>query len=436
MLCRVRRYDSVAALRGALQAGGGPCIARGLGRSYGDAALLSHGVVLDQTGLNRLLDFEEASGVLHCEAGVSLGEIIDLFRPRGWTLPTTPGTRFVTVGGAIAADVHGKNHHVDGTFGRWVRGFSLLLATGEVLTCSPEENREAFWATVGGMGLTGVIVTASVQLRRTETAYLDVSLTRTADLDATLEDLAAGDAGHRYSVAWIDCLSRGRRLGRSVVMLGNDAERDGLPPSIRGNPLRPRGRLSLSVPFSPPINLIRPFSARVFNAGYYASHPTGRSLADHEAFFYPLDNVAHWNRLYGRRGFIQYQALFPAATAEPGVRTLIERVRTWGALASLGVLKRTGPAGMGFLSFPYEGYTLALDIPNPGRRLPELARSLEEVVLRHAGRVYLAKDSTTSAEAFAAMYPQLDRFRTIKHRLDPERRFTSAQAERLGIIEP
>lgn len=434
--CRLRREDSASALQAAIaETASGSFIARGLGRSYGDAAMLRPGTVLDQTGRIRLLGFDAQSGVLHCEAGISLADIITVFLPRGWFLPTTPGTKFVTVGGAIAADVHGKNHHVDGSFGAWVCGLELLLASGEIVECGPDHDPDLFWATIGGMGLTGVILSASVQLRRTQSAFCELTVRRTADLDSTMALLQDQEAKHRYSVAWIDALARGKRLGRSVVMFGDDADPDRLPAPLRADPLQVPRRTSFRAPFTAPGGLFRPWTVRAFNRLYYASHRDRQGFVDYDSFFYPLDGIGRWNLLYGPRGFLQYQALFPISTAKSGLRALLEHVSTQGFAASLGVLKGSGEAGKGVLSFLHSGYTLALDIAHPGRRLPDLSRALDEIVLRFGGRVYLAKDAITSAEAFASMYPALDRFREIKARIDPGLRFTSAQAQRLRIVE-
>lgn len=433
--CEVTHPWSLGSLRASVIGGSQPdYIPRGLGRAYGDAALnRGHGVIVED-GLNRFLSFDPDAGVLHCEAGVSLAEIIDHMLPSGWFLPTTPGTKYVAVGGAIAADVHGKNHHADGSFGNFVLDFELLTAAGDVLLCSREQNADVFWATLGGMGLTGCIISARVQLVRTATAYVGVDYRRTADLDGALEVFAATDCDYRYSVAWIDCLASGRSLGRSVVMLANDAHPADLPAPLRARPLALPPRRQTSVPFHLPSFVLNKWSVRCFNAGYYAAHGDGHRFLDYDSFFYPLDGVRHWNRIYGRRGFVQYQALFPPETSRAGLVRLLERVAAEQNASFLAVLKSCGPESGGTLSYPYPGHTLALDFANTGADLPPLLRELDAILLDHGGRVYLAKDAVTDAATFRAMYPRLPEFQRVKARIDPTNRFASDLARRIGII--
>lgn len=433
--CLVARPESVAQAQ-ALLAAESPStfIPRGLGRAYGDAALNRGGGVLDQTRMRHFLAFDEAAGIVECEAGVSLAEIVEHLLPRGWFLPVTPGTRFVTLGGAIAADVHGKNHHVDGSLGSFVVDFRLLTADGELITCSRQENTDAFRATLGGMGLTGAVVSARLRLVPTESAYVLVDYRRTRDLDATLECFAQTDRQYRYSVAWIDCLAGGKSLGRSVVMLGNDAPAAALPDPLRRRPLALPRHGAVGVPCMLPAWLLNPLSVKAFNALYYARHGDSRRLVDYASFFWPLDGVRHWNRIYGRRGFVQYQALLPRETSRSGLVELLAEVVRCRRASFLAVLKSSGAAGEGLLSYLYPGHTLALDLPYTGDDLRPVLRRLDAILLRHGGRLYLAKDAMTTAPAFAAMYPTLDEFRHIKERLDPECRFASSQARRLGIV--
>jgi FAD/FMN-containing dehydrogenase len=433
--CQVARPDTVAAIREAvLNAGASGVIARGLGRAYGDSALNRDGLVATQTGLNRFLAFNPETGVLKCEAGVSFAEIVDTFLPRGWFLPTTPGTKFVTVGGAIAADVHGKNHHVDGSFGNFVDELELLTGTGEAMTCSPSKNADVFWATVGGMGLTGVILTATIRLHRVETAYYDVTYRRTRNLDESLDVFAETDEEYRYSVAWIDCLARGSGLGRSVLMLGRDARREDLPSNLRGRPLQPAKKREKTVPFDFPGGVLNPWSVRSFNTLYYAAHANARRFVDYDAYFYPLDGIRQWNRIYGRRGFVQYQALFPKETSRAGLVRLLEKVAQSGRASFLAVLKSSGAAGQGMLSYLAPGHTLALDFPNTGESLRKFTAELDRILLDHGGRLYLAKDALMSPETFAAMYPCRDEFLQVKRRIDPHGRFMSSQARRLALV--
>jgi len=417
-----------------LEGGGNGIIARGMGRSYGDSAVIHNGMVIGQGFLNRFLSFDDQTGILHCEAGVTLEQILEFSVPRGWFLATTPGTKFVTVGGAIAADVHGKNHHVDGTFGMCVRELILLLADGNILKCSPDAHPEAFWATVGGMGLTGFIRDARIQLQHCESAYYHVTYRRCENLDAAL--LSMGETGEpfRYSVGWIDCLAKGRSLGRTVLMLANDLNPAQLPSALRAAPLAsPRGR-NLMVPFDFPSHMLNSASVSLFNQFYYLRQQNRQSFEHYRNFFYPLDSISHWNRIYGRRGFIQYQALFPDATAADGLRRVLETLSGYGLASFLAVIKRSGPANPSPLSFLFKGYTLALDIPNVGPRLLEMTRKLDEILLARGGRLYLAKDSVMDAQTFAAMYPRKGEFLAIKKQLDPGNRFVSDQARRLDLI--
>jgi len=409
-------------------------ISRGLGRSYGDAALNKGRGVILQTRLNRFLSFDDRRGVIQCEGGVSLAEIVKYMLPRGWMLPTTPGTKHVTVGGAIASDVHGKNHHRDGSFGNYVQSLELMVASGEVLHCSPTENDRLFWATVGGMGLTGAIVSARVQLKRTESAFVKVTYQRTANLAETLDAFAATDKDFKYSVAWVDCLAANRSLGRSVVMLANDAKRDELGPSERQRPLELPASRTRSVPVNLPSFALNRWSVKAFNWLYYTRHKSCQRLVDHNSFFYPLDGVRHWNRAYGRRGFVQYQALFPSNTSRQALAELLYKISASKQASFLAVLKSCGPASKGMLSFLYPGHTLALDFPYRGERTRQLVQELDDVVIRHGGRLYLAKDAMMSAETFRKMYPRLAEFQTIKADIDPHSRFVSSQAIRLGIV--
>ncbi|MGH9364493.1 MAG: FAD-binding protein [Thermoanaerobaculia bacterium] len=407
-------------------------VPRGLGRSYGDAAINAGAGVLLTTRLNRLLAFEPSSGVLQCEGGASLASIVETFLPRGWFLPVTPGTRHVTVGGAIAADVHGKNHHRSGTFSRFVLDLTLATSEGGVLACSPEENAESFWATVGGAGLTGFILSARIRLQRVETAWVLADFRRAGDLAEAMALLMETDPNYEYSVAWIDCLARGARLGRSVLMQANAARAADLPRATPPFPLlRPE---RFAVPDAVPSFVLNPFSVSLFNAAYFRLHPTGeRRLVDYGRYFYPLDSVRNWNRLYGRRGFVQYQVVFPLESSGVGLAALLERLCVSGYASFLGVLKRFGEAGPAPLSFPFPGYTLALDLPvRPG--LVEFLRETDRLLLDHGGRTYFAKDATTTAESFGRMYPRLEEFRKSKSKLDPRGRLSSSLGRRLGIV--
>jgi decaprenylphospho-beta-D-ribofuranose 2-oxidase len=409
-------------------------ISRGLGRSYGDAALNAGAGVIRQERLNRFLAWDEENLTLESEAGVTLQEILDVFLPRGYFLPVTPGTKFITIGGAVAADVHGKNHHRDGSLAEFLDHFTLLTGTGAVLTCSRTENTDVFWATLGGMGLTGVILTVRLKLKPVETAFLTVDYKKAANLDGALEAFQQ-DHAYRYSVAWIDCLASGAALGRSVLMRGDHTPLAQLPEKFRGDPLRPRGKRTKSVPFRFPGFALNSWSVRLFNNMYYRRHRDGTVQVDYDNFFYPLDSILNWNRVYGKRGFVQYQVAIPSETSRPALVELLEKLSRSRQASFLAVLKTFGPANAGLLSFPIQGATLALDLPNIGQPLLTLLDALDAIVLKHGGRVYLAKDARLSRPAFEAMYPRVDEFRQLKHRLDPEGLFSSSLARRLGLAE-
>ena len=432
--CHLYRPEKQADTAAILECGPDPSyIARGLGRSYGDASLNRDAGAISTVRLNRLLAFDAETGVLECESGVSLAEIIEVFLPRGFFLPVTPGTKFVTLGGAIAADVHGKNHHQDGTIAQFICDFRLLTPTGLQLQCSRAENSQVFWATVGGMGLTGVIQSARLRLLRVESAYLAVDYEKAANLDAALDVMSASDDRYRYSVAWIDALERGSSLGRSVLMRANHAAAEVAPPAR--DPLAAPARRPLSVPFDLPALALNSLTVSAFNAVYYAGHANGSGrLVDFDRFFYPLDAIRDWNRLYGKRGFVQYQILLPLEGARAGLRVLLERLAGSRRASFLAVLKRFGEANPGLLSFPAPGWTLALDLP-VSRDLPDFLGLLDDVVVDHGGRVYLAKDAVLRPEKFARMYPRLDEFRAIKQRLDPEGRLSSSLARRLKLVD-
>jgi decaprenylphospho-beta-D-ribofuranose 2-oxidase len=417
----VQQPFSVAACAHALL-GKEPVIARGLGRSYGDSALASR--VVSMQRLDRYRSFDPTNGVIWCDAGVSLEAILHVAVPRGWFLPVTPGTRHVTVGGAVASDVHGKNHHLDGTFGMHVRQLEILLGNGEIVVASPVENRELFRATCGGMGLTGVILSVMLQLKRIVASDIVQTTMRMPDLEAVLDAFDV-HAAKPYSVAWIDGLAAGNRLGRSLLMLGEHAT-DG--------ELRTDQRAPVRVPFEAPGALLTSATARMFNALYYrsAAHkPRSRQVA-FERFFYPLDALSDWNRLYGPAGFVQYQIALPRAVGRNALREILARIAHSGHASFLAVLKRLGPANANLLSFPLDGYTLALDFKaQPG--VFELLDLLDAAVLHHGGRIYLAKDARMSQATFRRGYPQWDQFEAVRANCHAHGHFASAQSLRLGL---
>jgi len=435
-ICDVYRPEDQSELAAIVARASQPSLLpRGLGRSYGDAAVNAASGVIDGSRLRRMLAFDPRTGVLRCEAAVSLAEILAVFLPRGFFFPVTPGTKFITVGGAIAADVHGKNHHRTGSMAASVLDFRLLTASGGLLDCSREENADIFWATLGGMGLTGVIVEASLRLRRVPSAHMRVDVERMRDLDEVLERCSGSDAQYDYGVAWIDCLARGRSLGRSVLLRANHAEPDELPPAQRAAPHRAVSRWRPSVPFTLPNATLNPLSVRVFNFGFYHRQRPGSHVARSDTYFYPLDVVHHWNRIYGRRGMLQYQLALPFESSRQGLADVLVELSSAGLVPFLAVLKSLGAASGGLLSFPRPGFTLALDLPHTGPDLIAALGRLDRIVARHGGRVYLAKDARLAPEIFREMYPDLARFQEVKAKVDPDGRFSSSQARRLGIVE-
>ncbi|HEX6748124.1 MAG TPA: FAD-binding oxidoreductase [Longimicrobium sp.] len=426
--CRVYRPEKVSELAEVIASpADGGVIARGLGRAYGDAALNEGGAVVSHLRLDRMLAWDDAAGVLECEGGVALGDVADALLPRGWFLPVVPGTRHVTVGGAIAADVHGKNHHRDGTFGRWVDEISLLTPGLGPLRCSRDAEPDAFRATLGGMGLTGAIVRAKLRLMRVESAFVAVDTLPLRDLDDALGRFADADA-HRYSVAWIDALAAGKALGRGVLMQADHAPSSAVP----GDPFARPKRGARRLPFGLPAGALNRVTVGVFNRLYRAAHRarTG-ALEPLERWMWPLDAVADWNRMYGRRGFVQYQLVVPPDRTD-ALRAILERAARSGQASFLAVLKRFGPAGEGLLSFPMEGWTLALDFPAAPAVIAML-REMDRIVADAGGRVYLAKDAVMDAATFAAMYPAADAFRAVRRELDPAGVLTSSLARRVGL---
>ncbi|RMB87831.1 FAD-binding protein [Streptomyces shenzhenensis] len=423
--------EAVTAVRNCGARGG---IARGLGRAYGDAAQNAGGAVLDMTGLDRIHAIDAGSGTVLCDAGVSLHRLMEVLLPLGWFVPVTPGTRQVTVGGAIGADIHGKNHHVSGSFSRHVLALELLTADGEIHAVG--RGTPLFDATTGGMGLTGVILTATVRLLPVETSYMSVDTERATDLDDLMARLTATDHRYRYSVAWIDLLARGAATGRAVLTRGDHAPLEALREGTRARrrPLAFRPRQFPPAPPFVPEGLLGRVGVGLFNEIWYRKAPRARTgeLQQIPAFFHPLDGVPHWNRIYGRGGFVQYQFVVGHGQ-EDALHRIVHRISVRRCPSFLAVLKRFGEADPGWLSFPMPGWTLALDIPANLPRLGSFLDELDEEVAAAGGRVYLAKDSRLRPDLLAAMYPRLADFRALRAELDPRGVFVSDLARRLDL---
>lgn len=409
----------------------GAVIARGLGRSYADQAINANNYVAVCTKLNHFLNWDEQEGILECEAGVSLEEIISVFGPKGWLPMICPGTKFVTIGGAIANDIHGKAHHIDGSFVNCVLSFTIMLADGSVVQASRDENTDLFWGTFGGLGLLGVILTARIRLRKIETTYFKQKSMVIKNLDHMLEALQQYDHDYNYSVAWIDALAKGNRLGSGVLTLGNSAKLSELPEKLKAQPLLTHKTGKLKVPFFLPSFALNGVSVRLLNRVIAYVQNSPKEFVHYEKFFFPLDAINDWNKGYGKRGFIQYQFVIPEDDGKKNLTEILEMIAGSGCTPFLNVFKRMGE-GQGILSFPFKGYTLAIDFPVT-KALLAFTPKLDARVLSAGGRLYLGKDALLHESTFKAMYPQHEEWLAIKRKYDPGNRFSSNISRRLGL---
>lgn len=401
-------------------------IVRGNGRCYGDASLGSS--ILSSLKFNRILSFDPAQGLITCQSGLMLADILELVMPMGWFLPVTPGTRFITVGGAVASDVHGKNHHKDGSFSQHVLALKILTPTGSIISCSATENSEYFWFTCGGMGLTGIILEVTFRLKKIETGFIKQVQIKASGLDEVL-DLFEQYSHYTYSVAWIDCLRTGAHFGRSILMVGEHAS----VAELNGGRLHPKKPLTLSVPFNFPSFVLNGLSVKAFNAFYYSKNYKREmhSITSYEKFFYPLDAILHWNRIYGSNGFVQYQFVIPKQVGKAGIREILNCISAKGWGSFLAVLKLFGTQ-QGPMSFNMEGYTLALDI-QINAKLFSFLDELDLMVKEYGGRIYLTKDARMKAEIFHSTYPNASAFNAFLNKIDPHKKIVSSLSRRLEI---
>ncbi|MEM6973141.1 MAG: FAD-binding oxidoreductase [Pseudomonadota bacterium] len=427
--CTVSAPRSETALRAQLLCG--PAIAHGNGRAYGDCAINAANTI-SMRRFNRMLAFDPDTGQLVAEAGVILGDVAFAFVPRGWFPPVTPGTKFVTLGGMVAADVHGKNHHRDGSFGAFVDWIDVMVADGSVIRCSPDENVALFERTVGGMGLTGIILRVAFRLRPVESGWIVQTTIPAHNLDAAMEAFE-GSLDATYSVAWIDCLATGSEAGRSLILFGEHARLADLHGNACRQPLGPAPKRKKTLPIDAPRGLLNGLTVRAFNALYWRNglRSAGTRLVDWDSYFYPLDAILGWNRIYGRRGFVQFQCALPLAASRDGLAQILNEIASAGQGSFLAVLKRFGSQDSQ-LSFPMEGYTLALDFPVSTRCLALIER-LDRITIEHGGRFYLAKDGRMTPQTLRSSDPRWARFAEHRVEAGEAAAFRSAQSERLAL---
>jgi decaprenylphospho-beta-D-ribofuranose 2-oxidase len=404
-------------------------IARGNGRCYGDASLA--GRTISTLKYDKILSFDTANGVFECQSGITLDQVLTVIVPHGWFLPVTPGTKFITIGGALASDVHGKNHHVDGSISNHVIEFDLALANNQVVTCSKQSYPDLFEATLGGMGLTGVISRVKFKLKKIETSFIRQKQIKARNLEELIK-LFGEYKDSTYSVAWIDCLKKGEGFGRGILLVGEHAKIDELKEADRANPLKLPAKKQITFPLEMPSWVLNTFTVKAFNFLYYNKNFKKETdgVVSYEPFFYTLDAILHWNRLYGKSGFVQYQFVLPLSAGE-GLIEILNRIAGEGLGSFLAVLKVFGDQ-QSLISFPKEGYTLALDFPVK-KGLLEFLDELDQLVLKHQGRIYMSKDARMKPALLEAGYPGLQQFKDILKKYDPTRKIRSVQSDRLLI---
>ncbi|RYG06232.1 MAG: FAD-binding oxidoreductase [Chitinophagaceae bacterium] len=402
-------------------------IPRGNGRCYGDASLATE--TISTLKYDKILSFDTSGGVFECQSGLTLDKILEVIVPKGWFLPVTPGTKFITIGGAVGSDVHGKNHHVDGSFSNHIVEMEIVQEDGSLIICSPTDKADLFEATCGGMGLTGLISRVKFRLKKIETSYIRQKQLKAENLDEIIRMFDEYNH-YTYSVAWIDCLKKGKHFGRSILMLGEHAQVNDLNENQKKEPLKVPAKKQISFPFNLPSWVLNSFTVKAFNFLYYGKNfkKEINNVVNYEPFFYPLDVIQHWNRGYGKKGFVQYQFVLPL-TAKDGLKEIVHRISDAGLGSFLAVLKVFGKQES-MISFPEEGYTLALDFPVRGN-LFSFLDELDKLVLKHGGRLYMSKDARMKPEVLEAGYPRLDEFKQILKKYNPEGKFRSIQSDRL-----
>ncbi|HTD93175.1 MAG TPA: FAD-binding oxidoreductase [Chitinophagaceae bacterium] len=425
-----RSFSTTGELRQLLK-DNGPFIPRGNGRCYGDASLGE--TTISALKFDKILSFDTANGLFECQSGITLDQVLEVVVPKGWFLPVTPGTKLITVGGAVASDVHGKNHHVDGSFSNHIAEMDIVLGTGETLTCSPTMNADLFVATCGGMGLTGMSTRVKFGLKKIATSYIKQKQLKAENLQEVIR-LFEEYKDYTYSVAWIDCLKKGKHFGRSILILGEHATEEELPAKYRGEPLRLPKKKSINFPFNLPSWVLNTFTVKMFNFLYYGKNfkKEINNVVSYEPFFYPLDAIQHWNRGYGKKGFVQYQFVVPLE-GKQGLVEILERISSRGMGSFLAVLKVFGKQES-IISFPEEGYTLALDFP-VRKGLFEFLDELDKIVLQYGGRLYMSKDARMHPDVLRAGYPGLDKFKEIVHKYNPAGKVRSIQSDRLLLTK-